>query len=82
MKKIYKIWYSQEEKWCQSFNRQKHSLKGQSRTKSFVRLTCSKKMAVLSTFLESPLKFLFNNLKNSRKFDTERKTVSKFELSE
>jgi len=40
-------------------------------------------MTVLSTFLESPLNFLSNDIKTSTKFDTIRKkTVSKLELEE
>jgi len=38
-KKDYKIWYSQGEKRCQNLNCQKHSLKGQSGTKSPVKPT-------------------------------------------
>jgi len=43
-------------------------LKGQSETKSPVKPTWSEKMIVSSTFLESSLNFLSNNLKNTRKF--------------
>jgi len=53
---------------CQNLNCQKQSLKGQSGIKSPVKPTWSKKMTVLSTFLESSLTFLFNNVKNSTKF--------------
>jgi len=67
LKKHYKIWYSQVEKRCQSLNCQKHNLKGQSGTKSFVKLTCSEKMTVLSTFFKSSLNFLYNNLKKHYK---------------
>jgi len=38
-----------------------------------IKLTWSKKMTVLSIFLESPLNFLSNNLKNTIKFGTVRK---------
>jgi len=47
-------------------------LKEQSGTKSPVKPTWSEKMSVLSTFLESSLKFLFNNLKNTSKVGTVR----------
>jgi len=47
-------------------------LKEQSGTKSPVKPTGSEKMIVLSTFLESSLNFLFNNLKNTTKFGTIR----------
>jgi len=63
LKKHYKIWYSQGEKRCQILNCQQHSLKEQSRIKSPEKPSCSKKIIVLSTFLESSLNFLFNNLK-------------------
>jgi len=63
MKIRYKIWYSQVEKWSQSLNSKKHCLKGQWETKSPVKPTWSKKMTVLSTFLESSLNFLSNNMK-------------------
>jgi len=63
----YKIWYSQGEKWYQNLNCQRHSLKGQSGTKLPVKLTWSEKMSVLSTFLESLLNFLLNNLKKHYK---------------
>jgi len=46
---------------------QKHSLKGQSGTKSLVNPTWTAKMSVLSTFLESSLNSLFNNLKKHYK---------------
>jgi len=42
-------------------------LKGQPGTKSPVKPTCSKKITVLSTFLESSLNFLSNNLKKHYK---------------
>jgi len=42
-------------------------LKRQSRTKSTVKLTWSEKMTILSTFLESSLNFLSNNLKKHYK---------------
>jgi len=48
---------------------QQYSLKRQSGTKLPVKLTWSKKMSVLSTFLESSLNFLSNNLKNTVKLD-------------
>jgi len=47
--------------------RQKDSLKKQSRTKSTIKLTWSEEMKVLSTFLESSLNFLSNNLKKHYK---------------
>jgi len=46
---------------------QKYSLKRESGTKSPVKLTWSKKMNVLSTFLESSLILRSNNLKNTVK---------------
>jgi len=55
--------YNQREKQCQSLNCQKHSLKRQSGTKSPLKPTWSEKITVLSTFLESSLSFLSNNLK-------------------
>jgi len=51
-------------------NCQKHSLKGQSGTKSPIKLTWSEKMSVLNTFLESLLNLLSNNLRNITKFGT------------
>jgi len=72
LKKHYKIWYSEGEKQCQHFNCQKHSLKGQPRTKLPVKPTWSKKITVLSTFFESSLNFLSNNLKNTKKIGTVR----------
>jgi len=54
-------------------NCQKCNLKGQSGTKLPVKFTWSKKMAVLSTFLESSLNSLSNHLKrNTTKFGTVR----------
>jgi len=53
-------------------NCQKHSLKRQSGRKSPVKPTRSEKMTVLSTFLESSLNFLFNNLKSTKKLGTVR----------
>jgi len=47
-------------------------LKGQSKTKSLIKPTWSKKMIVLSTFLESSLNFLSDNIKNTTKFGTVR----------
>jgi len=70
LKKHRKNWYSQGENQYQSLNCQKHSLKEQSRTKSPGKPTWSEKMTVLSTFLESSLNFLSNNLKNPIKFGT------------
>jgi len=67
LKKHYKIWYSQGENQCQNFSCQKHSLKIQLRTKLAVKPTWSEKMTVLSIFLESPLNFLTNNLKQHHK---------------
>jgi len=46
-----------EKKRCQNLNCQKHSLKGQSGTKSPVKSTWSEKITVLSTFLDSSLNF-------------------------
>jgi len=46
---------------------QKHSLNRQSGTKSLVKPTCNEKMTVLSTFLESSLNFLSNDIKNATK---------------
>jgi len=37
-----------------------------------VKPTCSKKVTVLNTFLESSLNFLFNNMKKYSKFGTVR----------
>jgi len=56
-----------------SLNCQKHSLKGQSETKSLEKPTWSEKKTVLSTFLESSLNFLSNDIKNTKKFSTVRK---------
>jgi len=47
-------------------------LKGQSGTKWPVKPTCSKKITVLSTFLESSSNFLSNNLKKRYKTGTVR----------
>jgi len=46
LEKHYKIWYSQEKKWFESFNCQNHSLKGQPETKLLVKPTWSEKMTV------------------------------------
>jgi len=67
LKKHYKIWYSQGEKWCQNLKCQKQSLKGLSGTKLPVKPTWSGKMIVLSKFLKFSLNFLFNNLKKHYK---------------
>jgi len=67
MEKHFKIWYSQGEKRCQSLNWQKPSLKGQSETKFSVKLTWSKKMTALSTFLQFLLNLLSNILKKHYK---------------
>jgi len=48
------------------FELAKHNLTRQSGTKSAVKPTWSKKMAVLSPFLEFSLNFLFNNLKKTQ----------------
>jgi len=45
-------------------------LKGQSTRKLLIEPTWSKNLTVLSTFLESSLNFLFNNLKKQSKFGT------------
>jgi len=50
-------------------NCQKHSLIKPSWTKLPVKHTCSEEMTVLSTFLESSLNFLSNNIKNTTKPD-------------
>jgi len=42
----------------------------QSRTKLLIKPTWSKNLTVLSTFLESSLNFLSNNLKKQSKFGT------------
>jgi len=79
LKKHYKIWYSQEEKRGQSLTCQKHSLKGQSGTKLPVKPTCSKKMTVLSTFLESLINFLSTNLnKHNKVWYSQKKSDVKF----
>jgi len=84
LKKHDKIRYSQKEKRCQNLNCQKHSLKGQLGIKSTIKSTWSKKMILLSTFLESLSKFLYNNLKKHYKirYSQRRKTVSKFQVSD
>jgi len=56
-----------ERKVVSKFELPKHNLKGQSGTKSPVKPTLCKKMAVLSPFLEFSLNFLFNNLKKHYK---------------
>jgi len=53
-------------------NCQKHSLKEQSETKSSVKSTGLEKITVISTFLESLLHFLYNNLRDTTKFSTGR----------
>jgi len=55
-----------------TFELLKHSFKGQSLTKSPAKPTWSEKMTVLSTFLESSLNFLSNDIKNTAKFGTVR----------
>jgi len=72
LKKHYKIWYSRGEKWCQSLNCQKHNLRGHSGAKSPIKHTWSEKMTVSSTFLESSLNFLSNEIKNIKKLSTVR----------
>jgi len=67
LEKHFKIWYSQGEKRSENLICQKHSLKEQSGTKWPVKLTWSKQMILLSTFLESSLNFLFNNLEKHYK---------------
>jgi len=52
-----------EKSRCGSLNYQKHSLKRESGTKLPVKPTCSKKITVLSIFLESSFNFLSSNLK-------------------
>jgi len=68
----------------QSLNWLKHSLKGQSGTKSPIKPPWSEQMNVLSTFLESLLNFPHNNLKNTWKFSTisGKEAMSKFEVTE
>jgi len=61
-----------EKSVVKNLNCQKHSLKGQSGTKSPVKPIWSEKMTVLSTFLESSLNFLCRNLRNTTKLDTVR----------
>jgi len=56
----------------------KHGLKEQSGTKLPVKPTWNEKMTVLSTFLESSLNFIPNNLKNTTKFDTVREKIIYF----
>jgi len=52
-------------------------LKGQSETKLPVKASCSKKMTVLSAFLELLLNFLSNNLKKLQDLEQlRRKAVS------
>jgi len=70
--KKYTIWYNQGEKRCQSLHCQKHSLKGESGTKSPVKPSWIEKMTVLNMFFKSSLNFLSNNLKNKTKFVTVR----------
>jgi len=60
------------EKRCQHLNWHKHSLKGQSETKSPVKPTWTKKMIVLSIFLESTLNFPSNSPRNTTNFDIVR----------
>jgi len=77
LKKHYKIWYGQRKKRRQSLNCHNQNLKGQSGTKSPIKPTWSDKMTVLSTFLESSLKFLSNNLKKLQNVvQSARKLVS------
>jgi len=76
VKKHYKSWYGYEGKWYQSLNCQKHSMKGQLGTKSPVTSSWSEKIAILSTFLESLLNFLSNDIKNTRKLSTVREKNS------
>jgi len=45
-------------------------LKIHSETKSLAKFTWTEKMTVLSTFLESLLNFLSNNVENTTKFGT------------
>jgi len=49
--------------WLGNLNCQKDSFQGQSGTKSPVKPTWSTKMTVFSTFLESSLNFLSNDIK-------------------
>jgi len=62
-------------------NCQKYSLKTVN-DKIACKPTWSKKITILSTFLDYMLNFLSNNLKNTTKFGKVREVVSKFELSE
>jgi len=81
LKKYYKIWWSVK-KAVSKFELSETQFERTARAKSPVKLTWSEKMTVLSTFLKSPLNFICNNLKNTARFGTERKAVSKCELSE
>jgi len=81
--KIVKIKYSQGENWCQTLNCQKHSLKGQSRTKSpgkpiWSENDCSKHIfGILIKFsIQQPEKTLQNLVQ------AVKKAVSKIELAE
>jgi len=67
---------------CQNLNCQKHSLKGQSGTKSPVKPTWSEKITVLSSFSKSSLNFLSNNKTKHYKIWYSQKVVLKFELPE
>jgi len=82
LKKHFKTCYSQGKKQCQKLNCQKHSLKEQSGTKLPVKPTWIWNLTVLSTFLESSLNFLFNNLTKTvqKLIQSERKAVSKVKL--
>jgi len=57
LKKHWKLWYSPVEKRRQRFNCQKHSLKGQSRTKSPVKPTWSLKNDCFKHIFEILIKF-------------------------
>jgi len=82
IKKYYKINYSQGEKWCKNLNCQKDSFQRQSGSSSPLNPTWSTKISVLSTFLESSLNFLSNDIKNITKSSTVReKSIIKFETA-
>jgi len=67
IKKYYKIGYSQGEKLYQCLSYQKDSSKRQPGTKSPVKPIWSEKITIVSTFLESSLNFLSNNIKKHYK---------------
>jgi len=62
IKNHYNIQYSKGEKWCKSLICKKDNLKVMDKIDCKTHL--SKKITVLSTFLESSLNLLFNDVKN------------------